>query len=257
MDKLYWLPDLKQHAQVELVGMPIVFATALYSLRDVARLLPGERVLLHSATGGVGLAAIQVARYLGAEILATAGSPEKRDYLRSLGIQHVMESRSLDFADQIMAATNGHGVDVVLNFLSGEALEKSLSVLAPFGRLVEIGKRDIEENSRLPLRAFNRGLSFTAVDLDRMAAARPGLLRALLHEIWDGIRQGVFRPVPVQVFSAAEITRACRIMLKAEHIGKVVVQMADQMVSAIPMQPKMSLSDNAKKPVLVCDPLPG
>jgi NADPH:quinone reductase-like Zn-dependent oxidoreductase len=176
----------------------------------------------------VGLAAIQVARYLGAEIFAIAGSPDKRDHLRSLGIRHVMDCRSLNFADEIMAATDGRGVDAVLNFLSGEALEKSLSVLAPFGRLVEIGKLDIEENNGLPLRAFNRGLSFSAVDLDRLAAGRPNVLRALLHDIWERLREEAFEPIPVQTFAAAAIADACRFMLKARHIGKLILQFSDQ-----------------------------
>jgi len=108
-----------------------VFLTAYYALAEVARLQPGERVLIHSAAGGVGLAAVQVAQWLGAEIYATAGSDEKRDFLRDLGLRHVMDSRSLQFADEVRALTGGAGVDVVLNALDGEALRKSFALLAP------------------------------------------------------------------------------------------------------------------------------
>jgi NADPH:quinone reductase-like Zn-dependent oxidoreductase len=227
---LFWGPQFPDYDISAQAGIPIVFLTALYCLHWIARLRRGERVLLHSATGGVGLAAIQVARWLGAEIFATAGSPEKRDLLRSMGIQHVMDSRSLDFADEIMAVTEGRGVDVVVNFLSGEAMRKSLAVLAPFGRFVEIGKRDIEENNALPLRAFNRNLTFSAVDMDRLAKARPATMRKLLHELWDGFSAGHFHPVKTEIFPLADVGKACRHMMKAKHIGKCVLQVEDQSV---------------------------
>ena len=111
----------------------LAFLTAYYSLHIQGRLRKGERVLIHGAAGGVGLAAIQVVQQAGSEVFATAGSEEKRAYLRSLGVQHVLDSRSLAFADEIMQLTNGEGVDIVLNSLAGEAAEKSLSLLRPFG----------------------------------------------------------------------------------------------------------------------------
>ena len=236
LDRLFFArtPEGVDHAQ--LSGLPVAFITAVYGLRDVARLQPGERILLHSATGGVGLAAIQVARRLGAEIFATAGSPEKREYLRSLGIRHVMDSRSLDFADQILDLTEGRGVDVVLNFLPGEALEKSLKVLAPFGRFVEIGKRDIAEDNGLPLGPFNRNLSFTAIDVDRLLEARPDDARRLLKDIWRDVEAGDYRPLPCRVFPIAELADACRLMMQARHIGKVIVTLADEEVPILPLR---------------------
>src|SRR5690606_24623178 len=113
-----------------------------YALKQLADLQPGERILIHGAAGGVGIAAVQLARYLGAEIFATAGSDEKRDFVKLLGADHVFDSRSLTFADDIFSVTGGKGVDVVLNSLAGEAMRRSLSVLAPFGRFLELGKRD-------------------------------------------------------------------------------------------------------------------
>lgn len=223
-----WVPQIAGSRDLDQAGLPVVFVTALHALRDIARLQPGERVLLHSATGGVGLAAIQVARAIGAEIFVTAGSPEKRDYLRALGIRHVLDSRSLDFADEIMEATDGVGIDVLLNFLTGEALEKSLGVLAPFGRMVEIGKYDIEENNRLPLRPFNRNLTFSAVDIDRLAAARPRTFQRLLREVWQEFEAGRFQPLPIQVLPIREISEACRSMMKARHIGKLILRMQDR-----------------------------
>jgi NADPH:quinone reductase-like Zn-dependent oxidoreductase len=227
---MFWGPQFPEYDSRVQAGIPIVFLTALYCLHWMTRLQPGERVLLHSATGGVGLAAIQVARWLGAEIFATAGSPGKRDLLRSIGIRHVMDSRSLDFADEIMAVTGGGGVDVVMNFLPGEALSKSLGILAPFGRFVEIGKRDIEENNALPLRPFNRNLTFSAVDMDRLAKVRPAMMRKLLREVWNGFSAGRFQPVETSIFPLADIGEACRHMMKARHIGKCVLQVEDQSV---------------------------
>ena len=132
---------------------------------------PGERVLIHAAAGGVGLAAIQIARQVGAEIFATAGSPRKREYLKSLGIHHVMDSRSLDFAEQIMEATGGEGVDLVLNSLTGEAIAASLSVLRPGGRFLELGKTDLWDQARVD--AFRPGVTFFPIALDRMMAEEP------------------------------------------------------------------------------------
>ena len=120
--------------------VPITFLTALYGLHHLGKMVKGSRVLIHAAAGGVGLAAVQLAQRAGAEVFATAGSPEKRRYLSSLGVKHVMDSRSLEFADEILRETKGQGVDVVLNSLIGKFVEKSLSVLKPGGRFVEIGK---------------------------------------------------------------------------------------------------------------------
>ena len=138
---------------------------------------PGERVLIHAASGGVGIAAIRVAQRLGAEILATAGSEEKRAYVRSLGVRHVFDSRSLRFVEAVREATGDEGVDVVLNSLAGAFIPAGLSLLRPFGRFVEIGRRDIHENAALHLKPFANDLSFHAVDLTTLLAARPARAR--------------------------------------------------------------------------------
>ncbi|MES1244746.1 MAG: SDR family NAD(P)-dependent oxidoreductase [Acidobacteriota bacterium] len=213
----------------------INFVTPYYGLRYLARLEPGETVLIHSAAGGVGLAALQIARWLGAEVLATSGSEEKRDHLRSLGVEHVMDSRSLRFFDEVLERTGGRGVDVVLNSLSGEALRKSVELLAPYGRLIEIGKRDIVDNGALPLGGFDRNLMFAAVDTDRMGAERPRLFRRLIDEVLDLFRQGALRPLPVTVFDAAEAAAAFHHMARARHIGKVVIRMD---AGEVPVRPR-------------------
>ena len=211
------------------------YLTAYYSLVEVARLQAGERVLIHNGTGGVGLAAVQIAQWIGAEIYATAGTDEKRDYLASLGVKNIFDSRSLAFADQIVQATDGQGVDVVLNAIAGESLRKSLSILAPYGRFVEIGKKDIAENSGLPLAAFNRNLTFTAIDLDRIWKERLPLAQRLMQEVLQGFEEGHWRAMPVTVFPASQASDTFRFLGQSKHIGKVVLEMAQQEVSVVPV----------------------
>lgn len=214
----------------------ISVVTPYYAFRYIACLQPGDRVLIHSATGGVGLAAVQLAQWMGAEIFATTGSEEKREYLRSLGVQHVMDSRSLHFADEIMERTGGRGVDVVLNSLSGEALRKTWEVLAPYGRYVEIGKRDIASNMNLGLGRFDKNRSFAHVDTDRMGAERPKLFRQIIDEVCELFEQGTLKPLPVTTFKAAEVVDAFRFMARAKHIGKVVIRLGES--SDVLVQPK-------------------
>ena len=169
-----------------------VFLTAYYALAEVARLHRGERVLIHNAAGGVGLAAVQVAQWRGAEIYATAGNDDKRAFVRDIGVPYVMDSRSLQFAEQVRMLTAGHGVDVVLNAMAGEALRQSFALLAPYGRFVEIGKKDIAENSGLPMETFNRNVSFSAIDLDRIFRDRVAPGPAPLRGHRPGLCPGPF-----------------------------------------------------------------
>ena len=207
----------------QAAAIPIAFVTASYALHHLARLNAGERVLIHTASGGVGLAAIQLTQRAGAEVFATAGSPEKREFLRSLGIQHVMDSRSLSFVDRVREATNGQGVDVVLNSLAGEAISAGLSILKPYGRFLEIGKRDIFQNSQLGLQPFQKNLSFFAIDLDRLIRDRPTLVGSILSEVVQNFKDGMLQPLRLQVSSLSDSVAAFRTMSQAKHIGKIVM----------------------------------
>ena len=161
--------------------MATAHATAWYGLHDLARIKAGDRVLIHSATGGVGQAAIAIARAAGAEIFATAGSEQRRELLRDMGIEHVYDSRSIEFAEQIRRDTDGYGVDVVLNSLTGAAQRAGLELLAIGGRFVEIGKRDVYGNTRLGLFPFRRNLTFYYVDLALMSDSHPQQIGDLLR----------------------------------------------------------------------------
>jgi phthiocerol/phenolphthiocerol synthesis type-I polyketide synthase C len=207
----------------DAVSMPVAFLTAYHALCGLARLREGERVLIHSATGGVGLAAIQIARWKGAEILATAGDTGKRALLGMLGVRHVFDSRSLGYADEVRAVTRGAGVDVVLNTLTGEAFGRNLSLLAPYGRHVELGKRDLVDGTRLDLRPFARNLAYLAVDVADMIRTRPAQAAEILGEVLRRSEAGIFTPLPHTVFAAAEASAAFRHLARARHVGKVVL----------------------------------
>lgn len=205
----------------------VVFLTAWQALHNLARLQPGERILIHSAAGGVGQAAVQLAQRCGSEIFATAGSPEKRNVLQSQGIAHVMDSRSLDFAAEILDRTGGEGVDVVLNSLSGKAAALSLSLLRPCGRFVEIGKREIEQNHRLGLSPFQENLSWFALDMDRLWVAKPEAMRDLFQKILRNLETGELSPLPVQVFPISKVQEAFQHVARAKHVGKVGLSFKD------------------------------
>jgi acyl transferase domain-containing protein/thioesterase domain-containing protein/acyl carrier protein len=209
----------------EACTIPITFLTAYYGLVHLARLQPGERVLIHAGAGGVGLAAIQIAQQIGAQVFATAGSDEKRDFLRALGVEHVFSSRTTAFADEIRADTNREGVDVVLNSLPGEAIAKSLSILRAYGRFLEIGKTDIYQNRMLGLLPFQDNLSYFAIDLDRMLRQRPEYIRALFAEVMRHFLQGHYRPLVFTRFETPKTIDAFRYMSQRKNIGKVIVSM--------------------------------
>jgi acyl transferase domain-containing protein/acyl carrier protein len=207
----------------EAAAFPLVFLTAYYGLMHLGHLSQGERLLLHSAAGGTGLAAVQIARWRGAEIFATAGTAQKRDYLRSLGIQHVMDSRTLTFTQEVRDATEGEGVDVVFNSLTGQAADESLALLRPFGRFLEIGKKDIYAQGQLSLAHFRKNLTYTTIDVAAMLQQRPQLVRSLVEELLQEFAAGHFQPLPSQIYPLASVQDAFRTMAQGKHIGKMVV----------------------------------
>jgi acyl transferase domain-containing protein/acyl carrier protein len=212
----------------EAATIPVAFLTAYYALHHVARLMPGERILIHAATGGVGLAAIQLAQRCGAEIFATAGSPEKRAFLKALGVAHVMDSRSLAFVDQVRELTAGAGVDVVLNSLGGEFIAASFGVLADYGRFVELGRRDYDQDRKLGLKPFLKNLSFSLLDLRGMMDQRPQVISAALQEVMALVTTRALTPTVRQVVPVERIDEAFHTMAQARHIGKIAVSFAER-----------------------------
>jgi acyl transferase domain-containing protein/NADPH:quinone reductase-like Zn-dependent oxidoreductase/SAM-dependent methyltransferase/short-subunit dehydrogenase/acyl carrier protein len=203
--------------------LPVVFMTAWHALQNVARMRKGERILVHAGAGGVGMAAVQIAHYLGAEVIATAGNPTKRSLLETLGVKYVIDSRRADFADAVLELTGRRGVDVVLNALAAEAIPMGLSCLAEFGRFIEIGKRDIYQNARIPLWPLRRNASFHVVAMDAVFSGDETLTRQMLEEISGLIENRTLFPLPFRSFPACRVDSAFRLMAQGKHIGKVVV----------------------------------
>ena len=202
--------------------LPIAHFTARYGLGRLAGLRHGQRVLIHAAAGGVGLAAVQYAQALGAEVLATAGSPAKRRLLRELGVRTIGDSRSAAFAADVLAATSGRGVDVVLNSLSGDLIDASVSVLAEGATFLELGKRGVWTAEQMA--AQRPDVTFHAFDLGAEAAADPALLPAMFDELLADWQAGRLTPLPVRVFPAGDAALAVRTLAHADHVGKLVVR---------------------------------
>jgi acyl transferase domain-containing protein/NADPH:quinone reductase-like Zn-dependent oxidoreductase/thioesterase domain-containing protein len=209
----------------EAVTLPAAFMTVWYAMHHVGQLAAGEKVLIHAASGGVGLAAVQVARLAGAQVFATAGSKEKRAFLAGLGIRHVFSSQSPDFSREVMQRTGGRGVDMVLNSLTGEFIPRGLSVLAPGGRFLELGKRELYSPAQLKALNLRAGVSYHPIDLTRILRDDPGAYGRLLGEVVEQARTRRFEPLPRSVFPFTAAPNAFRLMLQRRHIGKVVLSM--------------------------------
>ncbi len=207
----------------EAATLPVVFMTSWHALKTVTNLQPGERVLVHAGAGGVGMAAIQIAHHLGATVIASAGSPAKRSLLETMGVQHVIDSRRADFAEAVLEITDGQGVDVVLNALAAEAIPMGLSCLAQFGRFIEIGKRDIYQNSRIPLWPLRKNASFHVVAMDAIFGGDEKRTQRLLETIADLVSANALQPLPFRSFPACRLDTAFRLMAQGKHTGKVVV----------------------------------
>ncbi|NNE00359.1 MAG: SDR family NAD(P)-dependent oxidoreductase, partial [Pirellulaceae bacterium] len=210
-------------SHAEAATIPIAFLTAHHALVQCGHIGTGDSVLIHSASGGVGLAAIQLARLAGATIFATAGNDQKRNHVRNLGAAKVMDSRSLQFADQILDATDGQGVDLVLNSLPGEAIAKGLSIIKPGGRFLEIGKRDIYNDAPLGLHPFRNNLALFAIDLDQLFKQQPRSIGQCLRDLVPRFESGELQPLGVKTYAADKTADAFRWMQKGKHIGKIAV----------------------------------
>ncbi|KAI3330341.1 hypothetical protein F4824DRAFT_478888 [Ustulina deusta] len=221
------LPDgLSFEAAASMVAPGI---TAYYSLVDIARLRKGEKILIHSAAGSTGQMAIWIAKLRGAEIFATVGLNEKKKFLmEKFGIpdDHIFYSRNTSFAQGIMRVTNGHGVDVVLNSLSGDGLRASWECIAPYGRFIEIGKADIKVNSSLPMACFARNVTFSAVDLVHMSQSDEELTAKLLKVTLGLLEQGAQHPNPLHVYSVSDVEGAFRFLQSGKNTGRIVIRVS-------------------------------
>ncbi|KAI8254399.1 Compactin diketide synthase [Colletotrichum sp. SAR11_239] len=209
-------------------AIPAVWSTAVYSLDHIARLQKGETVLIHSAAGGVGQAAVQLALLRGAEVFATVGNEAKRQLVKDLfGLNddHIFNSRDDTFAEDVLHATKNRGVDVVLNSLGGELLRQSWECIAPFGRFIDIGKADIIANNTLPMGPFNKNVTFSAVDLVVVHEEAKPLMKRILQDVVRLFEEhpGLAEPKPLHVFSPSKLEDAMRFLQGGKNTGKVVI----------------------------------
>jgi len=201
--------------------VPVAFATAWFALVHRGQIRPGETVLIHGGAGGVGLAAIQIAKSMGATVLATASSEERRAIARAAGADHCYDSRNERFAEAIREAHGG--VDVVLNSLAGAGMAASFKLVKPFGRFIELGKRDYLDNTHLGLRPFVRNISYFGVDLDELLAHDKPAVEQIMREVSQRLMAGHFTALPHRVYAAHQIGAAFHAMQASEHVGKIVI----------------------------------
>lgn len=213
-----------------------VFLTAYYGLHHLAHMKAGDRVLIHAAAGGVGSAAVQLAKRAGAIIFGTAGSSDKRAYIAAHGVDYPLDSRTLNFADQILSITQGQGVDIVLNSLAGDFISKSVACLNPEGCFLEIGKRDVWSQAQMS--AIKPEARYFVYDLIQVIKDDPELIHSMIQELMSAISAGNLQPLPVRVFPLESAANAFRYMAQAKHTGKLVLtQTADPTTPSVAIRP--------------------
>jgi acyl transferase domain-containing protein/NADPH:quinone reductase-like Zn-dependent oxidoreductase len=218
----------------DAAAVVVAYATSLYCLREVAHLQPGESILINSAAGAVGQAAVAVAKYLGAgSIFATVGNDENHALIKDkfeIEDSNIFSSRDLDFSRAIHSRTEDQGVDVVLNSLAGDALNETCSTLAPFGRFIEIGKRDLERNGRLEMKHLAKNITFAVVDLVLLATSRPKVFQKVVQDALD-IASSPNLPLlgPITVKPAAGLEDTFRLMQGGKHTGKLLIELSTDM----------------------------
>ena len=214
--------------------IPVVHATAWYALVYLARVRSGQTVLIHAAAGGVGQAAIQLAKHFGLEVFATVGSEAKRELLRDnyqIAEDHIFHSRDQSFADGVKRMTDGRGVDVILNSLAGETLHQTWHCIAPFGHFIEIGLKDILANTRLDMRPFLQDATFSFFNLNHIEREQPSLMAEIIEGAFDFLQRGITHPVtPLVTYPISDVEAAFRLMQTGKHLGKIALSFNDDAV---------------------------
>nr|XP_023019448.1 fatty acid synthase-like [Leptinotarsa decemlineata] len=208
--------------------VPCVYATSYYALIVKGKMVPGESILIHAGTGGVGMASIWIALSMGCKVFTTVGSQEKRDYIKKmfpkLEDRNIGNSRDASFEKMIMKNTKRRGVDLVLNSLSGELFQASLRCVAKHGRFLEIGKVDLSNGTLIDSKVFLRNCSFHSVQLNEYINSKSLCKKELHNLVKEGISYGVVKPLPSTVFSETEVEEAFRFLSSGKHKGKVLIE---------------------------------
>lgn len=207
--------------------VPVAYLTAYYAMVGEANLSAHESILIHSASGGVGHAAVQLAQAIGADIHATAGTDRKRNYLReTIGLERVSDSRSVRFAEDVAEWTDGEGVDVVLNTVTGELVRRGLELLKPMGRFLDLSKPDMFDEPNVDLKPFEKDLSYHGIEVPKLVEHRPREAGEMLSTIGELLADGTIEPVPVdRSFPIDRVRESFRYMRQGTHIGKIVLSM--------------------------------
>ncbi|MGY1895514.1 SDR family NAD(P)-dependent oxidoreductase [Nocardia gipuzkoensis] len=219
----------------EVCTSTVSMVTAEYALLDLARVRSGETVLVHGAAGGVGAAAVQLAKLHGARVIGTASDDERRAYVRAQGADEVLHSRSLNFVDDVLRRTHGRGADIVISTAPGEIVHQNFAAVAEFGRIVEIGKADIYTGGVLDLRNFDKNVAYFSFDLDRRLKLRPAEVLARVQAVDDKLADGIYRPLPYHSFGEHEVATAFEEVLRSTRIGRVALDLTG---SAPPVRPR-------------------
>ncbi|KAL6435268.1 hypothetical protein ACFW04_005371 [Cataglyphis niger] len=224
---LSWIiPD--EWTMEDAATVPCVYSTCYYALYFKCKMKKGDKILIHSGTGGIGQAAIHLALYEGCEIFTTVGGSEKRHFIRetfpSIPEDHIGNSRDTSFEQMIIRKTKGRGVDIVLNSLVEEKLQASIRCLAKGGRFLEIGKFDMISNNPLEIFAFSKGISFHSIMLDNLFSAKEKHKVILRNIVTEGMKKGVIKPLRSRVFERDEVETAFRYMAAGKHIGKILIK---------------------------------
>ena len=239
VNESFYVPKLKGLSFEQCVGLPIAFVTAYYALCHVAGAKIGDRVLIHGAAESVGLAAIQVAQWLGTVVYATCENDQERIYLHSLGVEQVFDIGSIELADEILCNKDYKGIDVVLNMLSMEEASRNFSLLAPFGRFIQIGEHNKAANNQLPICSSNRNCIFSLIDTDLIMVRRPKLYKELLADVWKHFEAGNFAPLPVNTYLVSKLAKAFHAVEESSMIGNTVVSFnVGQNQPPLPMAPE-------------------
>ncbi|MEU0538903.1 SDR family NAD(P)-dependent oxidoreductase [Nocardia sp. NPDC005978] len=218
----------------ELCTSTVSMVTAEYALLDLARVRPGETVLVHGAAGGVGSLAVQVAKLHGAIVIGTASTDERRAYVLAQGADEVLDSRSLNFVDDVLALTGGRGAEIVLSTAPGEIIHQNFRAVAEFGRIVEIGKADIYAGGVLDMRNFDKNVAYYSFDLDRMLKVRRAEVMGRVKAVNEKMGTGEYRPLPYESFATGEVAGAFEQALRSTRIGRIALHLGTE---APPVRP--------------------
>ncbi|MCM6778856.1 SDR family NAD(P)-dependent oxidoreductase [Nocardia sp. CDC159] len=222
------------------------FVAAEYALLELARVRPGETVLVHGAAGGVGSAAVQIAKLHGARVIGTASTDERRAYVLEQGADHALGSRSLNFVDEVLALTNGRGADVVISSAPGEILVQNFDAVAEFGRIVEVGKADIYFGGVLELRHFDKNVAYFSFDLDRMMKLRQQEVFEYTKAVNGRIDDGTYRALPFEMYGTAEVARAFEEVARSSRIGRVALDLDEDAPLVRPRIPDVVIDSGAR-----------